>query len=460
MSYQAAIENLLALGAELAKAPGQKSLRKFDLENMRKLTSALSHPERRFPSILVAGTNGKGSTSATLASILRASRYRTGLYTSPHLLRPNERIAVNGEEISDVEFAEMHRRVAAAARELVAAGELELHPSFFEMITAMAFEYFASIGVEIAVLEVGMGGRLDATNISDPLLSIITDIALDHTEWLGDTIGKIAFEKAGTIRPNGVLVTLPQHPEANDVIGKVCMERNARAVSAAQYVPPVSPGTGKFAEFSSARDGSSQALVLRNRYPLTVMGQRIEVDSPLLGRHQLRNIALAVAAAEELCTGFGYRITPENIEQGIRQTQWPARFQVMAGEGARPDVLLDVAHNPAGAWALRAALSEHCGERPITLVFGAMRDKAIDEMAQVLFPIAERVIATRIENPRAAAPEEIREIAARMGADVLVEHDLARALALAMEVTPSRGVVVIAGSVYLVGAASAVIRNL
>ncbi len=457
MSYQAALENLFALGPELAKAPGQKSVRKFDLENMRVLTSALGHPERRFPSILVAGTNGKGSTSATLAGILQATGHRVGLYTSPHLLRPNERIQIDGEEISDAEFAEMHRRVEEAARDLVARGELAMHPSFFEMLTAMAFEYFASLRVEIAVLEVGMGGRLDATNVSGPLLSIITDVALDHTEWLGDTIGKIAYEKAGIIRPNGVLITLPQHPEANEVIGKVCMERNARAVSAVRYVPPVSPGADKFEEFSPARQSTSGDLVLRNRYPITVMGEQIHVDSPLLGRHQLRNIALAIAAAEELNASFGFRITPANIEQGIRQTRWPGRFQVIARGRSHPDILLDVAHNPAGAWALRAAISEYCGERPITLVFGAMRDKAIHEMAQILFPIAEPVIVTRVENPRAAAPEEIREIAARMGNEAIAEPDLARALALAIELTPDNGVIVIAGSVYLVGAASAMI---
>src|SRR5262249_23322813 len=154
--------------------------------------------------------------------------------------------------------------------------------------TAMAFEYFASVGVDIAVLEVGMGGRLDATNIAEPLVSVITDVALDHMEWLGDTIGKIAYEKAGIIHPNGVLVDLPQHPEANEVIGRVAMERNARGVSAAQYVPPVSPGAEK-------AGGSME----RTHYPLMVMGEKIMVDSPLVGRHQLRNTALAIAAAEE-----------------------------------------------------------------------------------------------------------------------------------------------------------------
>jgi dihydrofolate synthase / folylpolyglutamate synthase len=438
MSYHSAVESLFALGPELATA-GQKSPRKFDLENMRKLAEALGHPERRVASVLVAGTNGKGSTSATLASILRAAGYETGLYTSPHLTRPNERIRLNDEVISDAEFAEMHGRVEAAAYALVRSGELALHPSFFEMLTAMAFEYFASVGVDIAFLEVGMGGRLDATNVAEPIVSVITDIALDHMEWLGDTIGKIAYEKAGIIHPNGVLITLPQHPEANDMIGRVAMERNARGVSAAQYVPSMLPGAPTVGE-----------SLLRTSYPLKVMGEQITVNSPLIGHHQLRNIALAIAAAEELKNSFGFKITAHDVEQGIRETSWHGRFQVIPGE---PAIILDVAHNPAGAWALRSTISEYYEGHPLTLVFGAMRDKAIEEMAQILFPIADRVIATKIENPRAAAPEDIAALAQGIGSEVFVEGHLDRAVALAKSKTPPTGVIVITGSVYLVGAA-------
>ena len=439
MSYHSAVESLFALGPELATA-GQKSPRKFDLENMRKLAAALGHPERRVPSVLVAGTNGKGSTSATLASILRVAGYETGLYTSPHLIRPNERIRLSDEVISDAEFAEMHARVEATADALVRSGELAAHPSFFEMLTAMAFEYFASVGVDIAVLEVGMGGRLDATNVAQPLVSVITDIALDHMEWLGDTIGKIAYEKAGIIHPNGVLVTLPQHPEANDVIGRIAMERNARGVSAAQYVPSMLPGAY----------GSQPRAAVPHKYPLTVIGKQITVNSPLIGRHQLRNIALAIAAAEELKSGFGFKITADDIERGIRETNWRGRFQVIPGE---PAVILDVAHNPAGMWALRSTISEYCEGRPLTLVFGAMRDKAIEEMAQILFPVADRVIASKVENPRAAAPEDIAAFAQGIGSEILVEPDLGKALTLAKAKTPAHGVIVITGSVYLVGAA-------
>ena len=228
---------MYALGHELAQTPSHK----FDLAHMRALLSALENPERRFPSVLIAGTNGKGSTAATLASILQAAGLSTGLYTSPHLVRINERIRIDGEDIADDKFALLHDVVERTAERLIEDGELPWHPSFFEMLTAMAFEYFATSKVDIAVLEVGMGGRLDATNVVEPLVSVITDISLDHEKFLGSTIAEIAREKAGIIQRNGVVVTLPQSPEANDVIGNAVLEMDARAVSAVPYVPPVSP---------------------------------------------------------------------------------------------------------------------------------------------------------------------------------------------------------------------------
>ncbi len=193
MSYQSTVEQLYALGHELASTPSHK----FDLAYVRTMLEALGHPERRFASVLIAGTNGKGSTAATLSSILRVAGYKTALYSSPHLVRINERVRVNGEAISDVEFGAMHERIERTAQELMRAGKLPWHPSFFEMLTVMAFEYFASVGVEIAVLEVGMGGRLDATNVVEPLISVIADIALDHQKYLGDTIPEIAQREDG-----------------------------------------------------------------------------------------------------------------------------------------------------------------------------------------------------------------------------------------------------------------------
>src|SRR5258708_5432586 len=226
-SYQTAVARMNAVGQELAETPSHK----FDLAHMRVLLGALENPERRFPGVLIAGTNGKGSTAATLASILQASGLRTGLYTSPHLLRINERIQINGEEIADDKFALLQDMLERTAERLTEDGELPWHPSFFEMLTAMAFEHFASSRVEIAVLEVGMGGRLDATNVVEPRISVITDIALDHQKFLGDTLTEIAREKVGIVRAGGVVVTLPQSPEANEVIGNAVLDLDATAVS-------------------------------------------------------------------------------------------------------------------------------------------------------------------------------------------------------------------------------------
>src|SRR5258708_809045 len=209
---------------------------------MRKLAAALGNPQRRFQSVLIAGTNGKGSTAATLASIVQAAGFRMGLYTSPHLQRINERIQINQEVISDPEFAEIFERVDSTAQRLVAEGALPWYPSFFEAITAMMFEYFASAGVELAVLEVGMGGRLDATNIVGPCVAIITDIDLDHQKFLGDTLPEIAREKAGIIRPGGVVVLLPQHPQVNDALGQALMAAGGKAVGGGKDMPPVPPG--------------------------------------------------------------------------------------------------------------------------------------------------------------------------------------------------------------------------
>jgi dihydrofolate synthase/folylpolyglutamate synthase len=443
MTYETAVARMFALGHELAQTPSHK----FDLAHMRVLLQGMDHPEGRFPSVLIAGTNGKGSTAATLASILRASGLKTGLYTSPHLVRINERIRVNGEEISDDKFAQLHGEVDRVADNLIEKGDLPWHPSFFEMMTAIAFEHFAREKVDLAVLEVGMGGRLDATNVVEPRVSVITDISLDHQKFLGNMVGEIAREKVGIIRPAGAVVTLPQQPEANDVIGSTILELGARAVNAVPYVPPVSPGSPEY--LGRSTESGNPRLVYR--YPLQVLGEQILVETPLVGRHQLRNVALAVAAAAELNQQGFSRITPKSIETGIRETHWPGRFQVIAARPGWPEMVIDVAHNPAGAWALRSALSERYEDRPLIFVFGAMRDKAISEMTEILFPLADRVIATRPGNPRAASPEEIQQAASRTGVEFEAVEDVHQAVARARALASAATVVVITGSIYLVG---------
>lgn len=439
--YDTAVSQLYALGHELHRIPAHK----FDLAQIRALTEALGHPERQFASVLVAGTNGKGSTAATLASILRAAGYRTGLFTSPHLVRINERIRLDGEAIDDASFARVYQRVQEVAQQLVASGALPNLPSFFETMTAMAFCYFAEKAAQIVVLEVGMGGRLDATNIVEPVLTVITDIDLDHQKYLGNTIAEIAREKAGILRQGVTAVTLPQHPEANDVLGRAMLSVGARAVSATRNMAPVSPGSGELVKTNGGR----------TKFRLQTTGEEIEIDSPLIGRHQLRNLALAITAAEELAT-VGFPVTAAHIAHGVRTTQWPGRFHRVAGAD-RPEIVFDVAHNPSGAWALRSALNDVYGERPRVVVFGAMRDKAVREMAQILFSTAERVVLTTTpNNPRAASTGELSEIAAGLGAEAETREAIGDAVDRAVELAKALGknaVVVVCGSIYIVGEA-------
>jgi dihydrofolate synthase/folylpolyglutamate synthase len=446
MSYAAAIDALNALAPELFTQPGRPR-RKFSVAEIGALLAALGNPHHRFPSVLIAGTNGKGSTAATLASILQASGLRTGLYTSPHLERPNERIRINGpvgvnqeganQEISDSDFARRYFTVHDTAGRLVESGQLAQFPSFFETLTAMAFLHFAEAPVDIAVLEVGMGGRLDATNIVDPLLSVITDISLDHTEWLGPTISAIAREKAGILRRAGTLITLPQHSEANQAIGEVAAELNVRGISATAYMPPAnaSPDTP---------------------YTVDVLAATIQVDSPLHGAHQHRNIALAIAAAAELAQCHGLPVTPQSIASGIHATQWPGRLeQIRIG---RAVWVLDVAHNPAGAWALRAGLRpifDAAPAHPRTLVFACLRDKPLPELAQILFPLFDRIVFAPIHSPRAAGMEPLLAAAHSTGTPAQAAESVAAALELARPC--GEGLVVVSGSVYLVGDARALL---
>ena len=491
MEYVEALEHLYGLGPELAPArtsaasPGLPP-RKFDLAHMRRLCEALGDPQREVPAILIAGTNGKGSTAATLASIFAAAGYRTGLYTSPHLVKVNERIQlthgvlpseyaaheVHAAEgrlrlsmIADDDFARLYSRVDDASTALVGSGALPWMPSFFERLTAVAFLYFAEAKAEVIVLEVGLGGRLDATNVVEPILSVITDIALDHQEYLGNTITEIAGEKCGILRKGGLLVTLPQHPEANTAIGVAATALGVDAVNAAIYMPP--------AERNGAGTQQAESMWLaRNRYQVRLddgdAPELIEVDSPLAGSHQQRNLALAIASAITLRNryrhnqglkrnGIGYDLSNGAIEAGIRCTVWPGRLEMV-----RPNLLLDVAHNPAGAWTLRNALSSMPPAMPRTLVFSCLRDKSLNEMSRILFPLfdssgtdplraRDHVVLVPLASARATPVEELSAAAEAMGVPAHAAPHVRAALAQARAVTPAGGLIVATGSVYLVG---------
>ena len=487
MSYAAAVDQLHALGQELAPASAAAPRRKFDLAHMHTLMAALGDPQRSFPSILIAGTNGKGSTAATLASVLSSAGYRTGLYTSPHLVKVNERIQLSAPAlpseyassdapvsagpstlmpIGDEDFARHFFLADSTAKRLVEIGSLPYFPSFFEMLTALAFLYFAERRADIAVLEVGLGGRLDATNIVDPLLSVITDIALDHQDYLGSTIAEIAREKAGILRAGGTLITLPQHPEANRIFGEVAAGLpGLRAISAVPYLPPPASreeiGAPPDDRLRTMEDGASAPLLQPNDYAVSMDGATLRVASPLHGQHQQRNLALALTAIAELRNHFSYKIPDSAMERGIRETLWPGRLQVIPLEDGHT-LLLDVAHNPAGAWTLRSALSQLPAKLPRTLVFSCLKDKDLAEMTQILFPLfdstsseperaRDHVVLAPIDNPRAAAVEDLLAAAKRLDVPAHAAPHLNAAFAQAREVTPGGGLIVATGSVYLVG---------
>jgi dihydrofolate synthase/folylpolyglutamate synthase len=445
MSYAVAVEHLYALSGELAPSAPGAPRRKFDLAHMRTLAAALGDPQRQFRSVLIAGTNGKGSTASTLASILSVSGLRTGLYTSPHMIRVNERVQISAVtpgrnslgQIDDDRFARLYFQVDDTANRLVAEGKLPHSPSFFEVVTAIAFLAFAEAKVEIAVLEVGMGGRLDATNIVDPLISVITDIALDHTDWLGNTLTEIAREKAGILRPGGVMVTLPQHPEANAAIGEIAVALNVTGVNAAIYLPERGSGPGP--------------------YGVLVGGKAIRISSPLTGEHQNRNIALAIATADQLQSNEQFTgIKAESIEAGISLTRWPGRLELLSNPHGRGAILLDVAHNPAGAWTLRSHLTHMVRSgilpSPRTFVFSALRDKSVREMAQILFPIfdepTDQILLAPVNSPRASSGAELAAVAADLDTPATICSSVEEAMALA---SSRSGSIVVSGSVYLIG---------
>ncbi len=478
MNYAQAVGALLATGPELRIGRGGV-LRKFSLEHIRALLAELGDPQKQFPSVLIAGTNGKGSTAATLASITNAAGVRTALYTSPHLSRVNERIRVSGsaregaspplDEIPDEDFARLYTRVDTAAEALEKRGLLPNPPSFFEVLTALGFCYFAEQQVELAVLEVGLGGRLDATNSVEPIISVITDIGMDHMEYLGNTLGAIATEKAGILRQDGVLVTLSQHPEANAAIGQVAVRLNVRGVDASRCLPGREIGSRtQDSGFRTRGPGLREqgpgqgGLLGRNRYGLSIEGQVIEIDSPLTGQHQQRNIALAVATALELRANQGFTIPNEAIERGVHETVWPGRLEWLPGRAGHAPLLLDVAHNPAGAWALRAALAQLPEAMPRTLIFSCLADKQIDEMARILLPLfdsasgdperaRDHVVLAPIANPRAATLEQLEVAAHALDVPAHTAPHVPEALAQAEAVTPVEGVIVVTGSIFLVG---------
>ena len=403
---------------------------KLGLENITALLRALDDPHRAFPAVHVAGTNGKGSVSAMLDRILRGHGFRTGLYTSPHLARVEERVRVDGAAISAARFAGLLERIRTTVDGLMASNGLVYHPTYFEVLTALAFLHFEERKVDVAVLEVGMGGRFDATNVVRPLVSVITTISRDHEAHLGSTLREIAFEKAGIIKPGVPVVCGVPGGVALGEIRRRSRERGAPLIQV------FGPGTALRA---ARADGG-----FRFRYR---SGTADYAFTPgLAGRYQGRNAAVAIAAAEVL--GRTWKpLRKAAILRGVREARWEGRLETVA---RRPLVLLDGAHNEEGAASLAAHLRDVV-RKPVILVFAVMKDKNIRAMARRLFPPARTVILTQVPYKRSALPEEVLAAAPGFRAKIRLEPDPARAVRLALEESAGRTPVVIAGSLFLIG---------
>ena len=400
---------------------------KFGLSNIDRLASALGRPERQFLSVLIAGTNGKGSTAALLASILTAAGYRTGRYTSPHIRFLEERIQVDGRPIAPDELASVVARVADASRTLT-------EPTFFEAVTASAFAFFADCDVDAAVLEVGMGGRWDATNIALASVSVITPIGFDHERFLGDSIAAIAAEKAAIIKQGRPVVVGELVPEALDVVRDEARRKNADLIR--------------------ARDGSEihvvEPLVIDDnvqRVRLTTPERDYgNVELPLMGEHQLDNLVLAVRVAELLEP----ELTAEQVRQGVRSTKWLGRLQRVKGTLGTPALLLDAAHNVMAAGQLGRFLKAHPRDHRV-LLFGVMKDKRVHEMLAQLLPHVSYFVATRPEMSRARGPVPLALFARDQGTPAEAIASSETALARARELAGPTGEVVVAGSIFLLG---------
>jgi dihydrofolate synthase/folylpolyglutamate synthase len=420
VNYPDSVHFLYALGNEIKTV-------KLGLERIRIVLAAMGDPQAGLRFVHVAGTNGKGSTCAMIEAALRADGRRTGLFTSPHLAEPTERIRIDGQPVSAEQFAKAFDSVHAAVEKLLNEGALDSHTTYFETVTAMAFDIFAAEAVDIVVLEVGLGGRLDATNVVHPELCVITSIDFDHEAFLGKSLESIAGEKAGILKAGVPAVFSRQRPEAAAVLDR----------RAAELSIPVARTEGwKISDMEINARGS--------RFHLS--GEReLDIASPLPGEHQVENAATAAVALTRLSVADG------SIGRGISQVEWPGRLERISEE---PEIILDGAHNPAGARALAAYIERFYGGRRVRLIYGAMRDKAVEEISGVLFPLADQVILTAPRQARALTPDAMREIARHP--NLLTAAGIEEALAMVQDAAPQDAIFV-TGSLFLVAEARALL---
>ncbi|MCA1624597.1 MAG: bifunctional folylpolyglutamate synthase/dihydrofolate synthase [Acidobacteria bacterium] len=426
MNFNESLSYLYALGYEL-------SVKKFGLENTVKLLRALENPERNFLKVQVAGTNGKGSTCAFLDAICVGAGIKTGLYTSPHLVSITERIKINGEEISEEDFARHATKIRNISEKLLESGELTALPTFFEQVTAISLSVFEAAKIELAILETGLGGRFDATTSTNAEIVALTPIDFDHQDILGNTLAEIAAEKAAIIRADTTVIVAPQPREAERIIlGKCREERVAPIFASTDFI--IKKQDSPFGQIFSVTFKTSNDL-----YP--------NVPLFMLGRHQITNASLAISAAESL-RNLGFDITQNAITNGLQTARHKGRLEFYNG------ILFDGAHNIAGAKALVNYLDEFI-KQPITLVFGAMKDKDLREIADVLFPKAEYMIFTMPEHPRSAATTDLIEFVPKNFSreKVFQTSKVTAAIENAREISGEKYLICVTGSLYLVGEA-------
>jgi dihydrofolate synthase / folylpolyglutamate synthase len=461
MTHTEAVEYLHSLGNEVLTA-------KLGLRNITVLLSFLGDPHKKFKSVLIAGTNGKGSVAAFCESILRVSGYRTGLYTSPHLIQIEERIRVNGVMIPAEDFArlteEVRNSIAILTDGLHSSGSnlrLDCHPTYFEIVTAVGLKYFAEQQIDVALLEVGLGGRFDATNVVDPLVAVITNVDYDHQKYLGNRLEEIATEKAGIIKPHsyertGTATFLADPGGASnnvlpvifcngtdsvvEVIQGQCKATGSRLIRALEGI-----------EYKVKANPLGYFRLLLN----SAFGCGTEIDIPLPGEHQVLN-ALTAIRTMEILRGSGFRISCQNICEGVVRTRWPGRLEILDHQ---PRLILDGAHNPAGAEMARAYVRQFLQSGEIVMVYGTMRDKAIREMAQKLFPLARQIILTRASSDRAAEPEEIADLVPEFHRLFRFTKNVGEALSLAQELASKEGTILVVGSLFLVGDAKKILQQ-
>lgn len=438
-TYQQALDYIYSYADYSVERSYRYSAELFELQRVRDLLALLDNPQERYKSFHIAGTKGKGSVSALISSALQVAGYKVGLYTSPHLLRFNERMKVDGISVPDEELVDLVRRVRPSVESIEGL-------TVYEIVTAIGLLHFAESGVEYAAIEVGLGGRLDATNVITPLVSVITSLSYDHMHLLGDSLSDIAREKAGIIKPGVPVVLAPQQYEAVRVIERIATDRKAPLIQVGH--------DWLFSTGSHSLEGqtlyiwSSEEQPLMDAYVETVGGEewappRYEI--PLLGYHQVINAAVAYAALRSGKVN-GIRLTEDDIKRGFKQVDWPGRFQIIS---RRPLVIVDSAHNRDSALKLRLALEDYFPGQPVTMIFGASSDKDIAGMLAELLPRVSRIVATQADHPRAEVPEVIAELAHSHGFRVEVIRSMEEALSWAINKARPGEVILAAGSLFV-----------